>query len=148
MAAKRPTFAAFNQGVIPTIACFINPTTKTPLGVNFDALIASMQEYVDTFAAMPAKVRDYVIKTTSANIRDWTSGTPFEPPLSAYHRIAAKTLVVRGGNGHPAMMRIAELLAETLPESRLETIMGGSHFLPATHPAEIARLIDRHLQGA
>jgi pimeloyl-ACP methyl ester carboxylesterase len=101
-----------------------------------------------TFAAFPAKVRDYVIKTTPANIRDWSSGTPFEPPPSAYHEITATTLVVRGGDGHPAMMRIAEILAEAIPHSRLETIAGGSHFLPATNPAELARLLDAHLDAS
>jgi len=100
-----------------------------------------------TFAAFPAKVRDYVMKTTPTNIRDWSSGTPFEPPLSAYRQIAATTLVVRGGNGHPAMMRLAEILAETIPDTRLETVAGGSHFLPATHPAELARLLDAHVEA-
>jgi pimeloyl-ACP methyl ester carboxylesterase len=98
-----------------------------------------------TFAAFPAKVRDYVIRTTPANILDWSSGTPFEPPLSAYHQIAATTLVVRGGDGHPAMMRIAEILAEAIPHGRLETVAGGSHFLPATHPVELARLLEAHV---
>jgi pimeloyl-ACP methyl ester carboxylesterase len=100
-----------------------------------------------TFAAFPAKVRDYVIKTTPANIRDWSSGTPFEPPLSAYQQISATTLVVRGGDGHPAMMRIAEILARVIPHGRLETVAGGSHFLPATHPAELARLLDAHVEA-
>lgn len=100
-----------------------------------------------TFAAFPSKVRDYVVRTTPANIRDWSSGTPFEPPLSAYQQITAATLVVRGGDGHPAMMRIAEILAEVIPHGRLETIAGGSHFLPATNPAELARLLDAHVDA-
>jgi pimeloyl-ACP methyl ester carboxylesterase len=100
-----------------------------------------------TFSAFPAKVRDYVIRTTPANIRDWSSGTPFEPPTSAYQRIDVPTLVVRGGNGHPAMMRIAEILAEFIPQARLQTVVGGSHFLPATHPAELARLLDVHIEA-
>ncbi len=100
-----------------------------------------------TFAALPAKVRDYVLATTPANMRDWSSGTPFEPPLSAYQQIAVPTLVVRGGDGHPAMMRIAEILAEAIPQGRLETIAGGGHFLPATHPAELARLLEVHLEA-
>jgi pimeloyl-ACP methyl ester carboxylesterase len=100
-----------------------------------------------TFAAFPPKVRDYVIATTPANILDWSSGTPFEPPLSAYQTLAAPTLVVRGLEGHPAMMRIAELLAEAIPHSRLESVAGGSHFLPATNPAELARLLDAHVDA-
>jgi len=38
-------FGAFNQGALPTIACFNKATT--PLGVDFDALIAAMQVFVD-----------------------------------------------------------------------------------------------------
>lgn len=101
----------------------------------------------ETFAALPVKVRDYVLATTPANIRDWSSGTPFEPPLSAYQQIAVPTLVVRGGDSHPAMMRLAEILAEAIPQSRLETVAGGGHFLPATHPAELARLLEAHLEA-
>jgi len=56
----KPKFAAFNQGVIPTIACFIDKSTVTPLGVDFDKLIAAMQEYVDKHVApvwgTPAKL--------------------------------------------------------------------------------------------
>jgi pimeloyl-ACP methyl ester carboxylesterase len=100
-----------------------------------------------TFAAFPPKVRDYVIKTTPANILDWLSGTPFEPQRSACQQIAVPTLVVRGSDSHPAMMRIAELLTEIIPNARLQTVAGGSHFLPATHPAELARLIDAHVEA-
>jgi pimeloyl-ACP methyl ester carboxylesterase len=100
-----------------------------------------------TFASFPPKVRDYVVRTTASNIRDWSSGTAFEPPLSSYRALSIPTMVVRGGNGHPAMMRIAELLAEAIPDARLETIAGGSHFLPASHPAELARLVDDHIQA-
>jgi hypothetical protein len=54
----KPTFAAFNQGDVPKIAVFNK--SSTPLGVNFDALIAAMQEYIDRFIvpvwATPAKL--------------------------------------------------------------------------------------------
>ena len=94
-----------------------------------------------TFDAFPQKVRDYVMATTPSNIRDWSSGTSFEPSLLDYNKIEVPTLVVRGGNGHPAMMRIAELLSENVRTARLESIQGGSHFLPATHPDDLANLI-------
>ncbi len=45
MKTKRPIFGAFNQGEVPTIACFNK--AKTGLGVDFDALVAAMQAYVD-----------------------------------------------------------------------------------------------------
>ena len=40
-------FGAFNQGQIPTIACFNK--AKTALGVDLNALIAAMQAYVTQF---------------------------------------------------------------------------------------------------
>jgi pimeloyl-ACP methyl ester carboxylesterase len=98
-----------------------------------------------TFDAFPSKVRDYVVKTTPNNVRDWASATTFDPPLSNYRRLATPTMVVRGGNGHPAMMRIAELISASIPGARLETVAGGSHFLPASHPKQIARLIEAHI---
>lgn len=98
------------------------------------------------FESFPEQVKDYIVKTTPSNIRDWSSGMPFEPPLSDYGAISVRMLIVRGGNSHPVMMRVAEILAGTIPYARLETIEGGSHFLPATHPKELARLVDAHVR--
>ena len=47
--SNKTTFGAFNQGQKPTIACFNK--AQTPLGVDLDALIAAMQNYVDNFVA-------------------------------------------------------------------------------------------------
>jgi pimeloyl-ACP methyl ester carboxylesterase len=101
-----------------------------------------------TYDAFPQKVRDYVVATTPSNVRDWSSGTPFTPPLADYGKIAIPTLVIRGGSGHPAMMRIAELLATHIPTAKLTTVEGGSHFLPASHPAELADLIAAHVRAS
>jgi pimeloyl-ACP methyl ester carboxylesterase len=101
-----------------------------------------------TFDAMPPKVRSYVVATTAVNLRDWSSGTPFEPSKEMLQSIDIPTTVVRGGNGHPAMRRIAELLHDAIPAARLVTIEGGSHFLPSSHPAEIAALVRRQVDGA
>ena len=100
-----------------------------------------------TFGAMPPKVRGYVVATTAVNVRDWSSGTPFEPSKEALRSIDMPTTVVRGGNGHPAMLRIGELLHDAIPASHLVTIEGGSHFLPSSHPAEIATLIRQSVDG-
>jgi hypothetical protein len=60
MPTVRPTFGAFNQGIIPTIACFIDKTAKTPLGVELGALVAALQLYVNQHVApvwgTPAKL--------------------------------------------------------------------------------------------
>lgn len=58
MRRSKPVFSAFNQGGTPTIACFNRATT--PLGVDFAALVAAMQVYVDQYVApvwgTPAKL--------------------------------------------------------------------------------------------
>ena len=58
MTAARPKAAAFNQGGVPKIACFNK--ASTPLGVDFDALIAAMQAFVDQYVVpvwgTPAKL--------------------------------------------------------------------------------------------
>lgn len=100
-----------------------------------------------TFDSMPPKVRGYVIATTAANVRDWSSGTPFEPSKDTLQSIKVPTTVVRGGNGHPAMRRIAELLHDAIPGSQFITVDGGSHFLPSSHPGEIAALVRRQIDG-
>ncbi|MFO1304847.1 MAG: alpha/beta hydrolase [Burkholderiales bacterium] len=101
-----------------------------------------------TFDSMPPKVRSYIVATTAVNVRDWSSGTPFEPSKETLQAIDVPTTVVRGGNGHPAMRRIAELLHESIPGAQLVTIEGGSHFLPSSHPAEIAALVQRQVDGS
>jgi len=55
---RRPVYGAFNQGGLPTIACFNKATT--PLGVDFGKLVSAMQRYVDDYVApvwgTPAKL--------------------------------------------------------------------------------------------
>jgi hypothetical protein len=65
MKPAKPKFGAFNQGGIPTIACFNK--ASTPLGVDLDVLIAAMQAFVDRYVApvwgAPAKLvksKDYL----------------------------------------------------------------------------------------
>ena len=43
------------------------------------------------------------------------------------------------------MTRIAELLAAHIPNASLATVEDGSHFLPASHPGQLAELIDAHV---
>jgi pimeloyl-ACP methyl ester carboxylesterase len=99
-----------------------------------------------TFDAMPQRMRDFVVATTAANILDWQAG--FDPSPSEYAGIAAPCLLLRGGDGHAALARTAELLCQAMPSASLATIAGASHFMMATHPAEVAKLIGDHVAKA
>jgi hypothetical protein len=95
--ASRPKFGAFNQGIIPTIACFIDKTTKTPLGVDFDDLIAAMQAYVNQYVApiwgTPAKL----VKTSGFRKGAWAMvfiDNADTPGALAYHDLTPDGLPI------------------------------------------------------
>ncbi len=92
---KRPAtiFGAFNQGTTPTIACFNKATT--PLGVDIDALIASMQSYIDDFIApvwgTPAKLvksNDFIAGAWAVVFLDNAD----QPGALAYHDLTPEGL--------------------------------------------------------
>jgi pimeloyl-ACP methyl ester carboxylesterase len=98
-----------------------------------------------SFAALPSRVRDYVIATTATNILDWRSGLGFDAALPAYSRIAVPTLVIRGGRGHAYVARSSEILSSAIPNASLVTIPGAAHSMITTHAAEVANLIADHV---
>ena len=86
MSADKLVFGAFNQGEIPTIACFNKATI--PLGVNFDTLITAMQTYVDQYVVpvwgTPAKL----VKTKGFLKKAWAMvflDDADQPGALAYH---------------------------------------------------------------
>jgi hypothetical protein len=84
--SKKPILGAFNQGQVPKIACFNKAVT--PLGVDFDDLIAAMQVYINSFVApiwaTPAKL----VKSTDFVKGAWAMvflDDADEPDALAYH---------------------------------------------------------------
>src|SRR5260370_11454203 len=86
MKSTMKVFGAFNQGDVPTIACFNNATTS--LDVDFDKLIGAMQEYVDEHVVpiwgTPAKL----VKSTDFIKGAWAMvflDNADQPGALAYH---------------------------------------------------------------
>lgn len=98
-----------------------------------------------TFASWPDRVRAYAIQTTAVNILDWATAFNFSLPPDKLGAIGVPALVAWGGNSHPAMQRANALLAGSLPNSTTAMIAGAAHFMTATHPDEVARLIGSHV---
>jgi len=97
VATGKPKFSAFNQGVIPTIACFIDKSTKTPLGVGLDALVKAMQAYVSQYVApvwgTPAKL----VKSTGFRKNAWAMvflDNADAPGALAYHDLTPDGLPI------------------------------------------------------
>jgi hypothetical protein len=86
MSTQKPVLGAFNQGAVPTIACFNQATMA--LGVDLDALIGAMQAYVDQYVVpvwgTPAKLvksKDFVAGAWAMVFLDNAD----QPGALAYH---------------------------------------------------------------
>ena len=112
-----------------------------------DAIAGMIDFYggAGTFASWPERVRDYAVETTAANILDWKCayGFPLSPAMLA--GIDNPSLVLTGTESHPAARRANELLGQHMPDAWVATLAGGSHFMIATHPEEVAELIETHI---
>ena len=101
-----------------------------------------------TYASWPLRTRSYALLTTPVNILDWESAYAFAPTEAALAELQIPTLVIRGGASHPAVQRANALLSECLGNAELATVDTAAHFMIATHPNEVARLIARHVYRA
>ena len=94
----KPKFAAFNQGGLPTIACFNK--ANVPLGVDFDVLIAAMQAFVDQCVA-PV----------------W--GTPAKLVKSNGYRKGAWAMVFLDNADQPGALAYHDLTPDGMPQSKV-----------------------------
>lgn len=135
MNETKPVFGAFNQGVIPTIACFNK--AATPLGIDLDALIAAMQAYVDQHVApvwgTPAKL----IKSTDFVKDAWAMvflDNADQPGALAYHdltpdglplsKVFVKTILADPRNG-PVSVSASHELVEMLVDPAVNMLTSG-----------------------
>lgn len=118
-------------------------------GGDREAIAAMVDFYggAGTFASWPPRVRAYAVETTSVNILDWASAYGFPLPAASLAAVEVPVLVVRGGASHPAVQRANALVSANLRNADLATVDGAAHFMIATHPAEVGRLIARHVYG-
>jgi pimeloyl-ACP methyl ester carboxylesterase len=101
-----------------------------------------------TYASWPQRVRDYAVATTPVNILDWASAYGFALPAASLAALEIPALVIRGGASHPAVQRANALLSEHMSRTALATIETAAHFMPATHPHEVGRLVAQHVHRA
>jgi pimeloyl-ACP methyl ester carboxylesterase len=99
-----------------------------------------------SFDALPQRMREYIVAMTPTNILDWRTG--FDLPLPPFGDISVPSLVLRGEHGHPSMARCSEILAGMIPSASLVAVGGAGHFMIASHPAHVARLVSGALAGA
>jgi pimeloyl-ACP methyl ester carboxylesterase len=117
---------------------------------NAQAIAAMIDFYggAGTYASWPSRVRAYAVATTPVNILDWASAYGFAPRSASLAEVQIPALVIWGGASHPAVQRANALLGECLGRAALATIDTAAHFMIATHPDEVARLVAEHVRRA
>ncbi len=91
--AKASVRAAFEQGQVPTIACFNQ--AKTPLGVDLDRLVRAMQTFVDRHVAPVWGTPARLVKTTGFLKNAWAVvflDDADQPGALAYHDLTPEGL--------------------------------------------------------
>jgi hypothetical protein len=141
-------FSPFNQGGVPTIACF--NSAKTALNVDLDQLIAALQVYVDKYVApvwgTPAKL----VRTKSFRKYDWAlafldDADTEDKKLMAYHdltpaglplaKVFVRTLRDRGGSlSAAASHELVEMLVD--PATNMMTTGPDRHAIYAYESAD------------
>jgi hypothetical protein len=118
MAQSKPIFGAFNQGVVPTIACFNQ--ASTPLGVDLDVLIKAMQDYVTGFVA-PVWGTPAILNITDGFVPgNWAMvflDNADQPGALAYHDLT------------PDGLPVAKVFVETTLEDKQLVSVSASHEL-------------------
>ena len=119
-------------------------------GGNAEAIAAMVDFYggAGTYASWPPRVRAYAVETTPVNILDWASAYGFALSAASLAAVQVPALVIRGGASHPAVHRANALLSECMSRATLATIDTAAHFMIATHPNEVGRLIAQHVHRA
>src|SRR5262249_53007275 len=96
-----------------------------------------------SFDALPSRMRQYIIETTATHVLDMRSES--DPQLSAFANILLPSLIIGGESSPQSLRRVAEILTGAMANASLRTIPGAGHFMPATHPADVAERIGDHV---
>lgn len=96
-----------------------------------------------SFDALPSRARERIAEATPTHILDIRSD--FDPSVAALANILLPGLVIRGERSPQCLRTSADILSRALGNGSLRTIAGASHFMPATHAADLAQLIGDHV---
>ncbi|MBR1161928.1 alpha/beta fold hydrolase [Bradyrhizobium elkanii] len=109
----------------------------------------AVQRFVDylagerSFSALPPRMRDDIVRAAPTHVLDIS--TSFDPSVAALGNILLPSLVIRGNRSAESLQTSADILSRAMANASLRTIAGASHFMTATHPADLAELISDHV---
>jgi pimeloyl-ACP methyl ester carboxylesterase len=98
-----------------------------------------------TWARLSDRHRDAVTRVAPAVALNFWSTMTEPQVLSDYALPRLPTLLLRGDRSPAPTRRIVDLLAAVIPDARVETVAGGGHMSPLTHPDVANTAIIDHL---
>mgnify|MGYP001192089550 FL=1 len=93
----------------------------------------------------PKKTRSRFQSQTDATYKAFESNLANPTTLADIGKLNLPVTVICGEQTTAPDRRVTELLRDTLPNGRYQTITGAEHMSPLTHPAVVANLIQDHL---
>jgi hypothetical protein len=115
---RKPVFGAFNQGQLPTIACFNKATVD--LGVDFDELLVALQVYVTEHMAPIWGTPAQLLKTTDFMKDAWAMvflDYADAPGALAYHDLT------------PEGLPLSKVFVKTILKAKEQVSVAASHEL-------------------
>ena len=100
-----------------------------------------------TWDSLPDEAKAGLLAMTKTGIGTSYGNLSHQTTLGECKNIEIPALVLCGERTPAFHRRMAEIVAEHLPESRMTIIPGAGHLSPITHPEPVAKAIASHLSG-
>ncbi len=119
-----------------------------------DKPAAGMARLVDfwsgdgAWGAMPAKRRDALAGQCGRVVADFAATFNENWPTGALKGLATPVQLMMGLRSPAVIMRITELLSETIDNAALTMLPDAGHMAPLTHPTLISSVIENHVRRA
>lgn len=69
------------------------------------------------------------------------------PPLDVYKALDVPTLLIHGSKTRRPALAVTQVLAELLPDTRIDVVQGAGHMGPLTHTDTVNRLVMAHIEA-
>ena len=115
---------------------------------NREAIAAMIDFYggPGTFDSWPQRVQAQAVETTEVYKLDWAGAYAFTPSDAALSALAVPTEIIVGAMSRRAVRRANEAVMHRIPSAALWEIEGAAHFMIATHPEQVAKIISAFLR--
>jgi pimeloyl-ACP methyl ester carboxylesterase len=117
---------------------------------NQEAIAAMIDFYggPGTFDSWPQRVQSHAVETTEVNMLDWAGAYAFTPSNAALSALAVPTEIIVGAMSRRAVQRANEAVMQRIPGAALWEIEDAAHFMIATHPEQVAKIISARVDDA